>query len=80
MAAYKFASAKRVVSFGWDESTKYGDAIFTCNFQLEFTDGSIEDVCLRGLASSPSCRRAGRRPAARTYTCASDHLLALGRS
>ena len=54
MAAYKFASAKRVVSFGWDESTKYGDAIFTCNFQLEFTDGSIEDVCLRGLALHPA--------------------------
>ena len=53
MAAWKFASCKRIMCFGWDESTKFGDAVISCNFQIEHFDGSIEDVCLRGLSILP---------------------------
>ena len=34
MAARKFAACKRVITFGWDETTKFGDALFGCNFQI----------------------------------------------
>ena len=53
MAAFKFAASRRVISFGWDESTKFGNSVFSCNFQLEHFDGTIEDVCLRGLSILP---------------------------
>ena len=49
MAAWKFAACKRVISFGWDESTKFGDAVFAINVQIEHWDGTVEDICLRGL-------------------------------
>ena len=53
MAAWKFAKAKRIMCFGWDESTKFGNAVFSCNFQVQHEDGSIEDLCLRGLSIMP---------------------------
>jgi len=53
MAAWKFAACKRVMTFGWDESTKFGKAVFAVNFQLQSYDGTIEDVCLRGLTILP---------------------------
>jgi hypothetical protein len=49
MAAWKFAACKRVISFGWDESTKFGDAVFAINMQIQHWDGTVEDICLRGL-------------------------------
>ena len=54
MAAWKFAACKRVLAFGWDESTKFGDGVFSCNAQVEHYDGTIEDICLRGLSILPS--------------------------
>ena len=53
MAAWKFAKAKRIVWFGWDESTKFGDAVFSCHFVIEHDDGAREDICLRGLTIMP---------------------------
>ena len=53
MAAFKLAKCKRVLCFGWDESTKFGNAVFSCNFQVEHFDGSREDLCLRGLSIMP---------------------------
>ena len=54
MAAWKFATAVRILFFGWDESTKFGDAVFGCSFMVEYADGSREDICLRGLSILPS--------------------------
>ena len=54
MAAWKFAAAKRILSFGWDESTKFGNAVFSCNFQIVNADDTIEDICLRGLSIMPA--------------------------
>jgi len=53
MAALKFAIAKRILFFGWDESTKMGDAVFACTCQVEYFDGTREQVCLRGLSILP---------------------------
>ena len=54
MAAWKFAASKRVLSFGWDESTKFGDGVFACNAQIQNQDDTIEDICLRGLSILPA--------------------------
>ena len=53
MAAWKFAIAKRIMCFGWDESTKFGNSVFGCFAQLEHFDGRVEDICLRGLSILP---------------------------
>ena len=53
MAAWKFAWAVRIISFGWDESTKFGNSVFSCNARVQYSDGSIEDICLRGLSILP---------------------------
>lgn len=53
MAAWKFAKATRILSFGWDESTKFGDSVFSCNAQVQHGDGTVEDICLRGLSILP---------------------------
>ena len=53
MAAWKFAASNRVLSFGWDESTKFGNGVFGVNAQIENKDGTIEDICLRGLSILP---------------------------
>ena len=54
MAAWKFADCKRIMTAGWDESTKFGNAVFSCNFQVEHKDGRTEDICLRGLSIMPA--------------------------
>ena len=38
---------------GWDESTKFGDAVFAINCIVEYFDGTRESVCLRGLTILP---------------------------
>ena len=48
IAAFRFARAKRVVSFGFDESTKFGLGCLSTNAQIEQLDGSVVDVVLRG--------------------------------
>ena len=53
MAALKFAKSKRVLFVGWDESAKFGNAVFSCNFMVEQHDGTREDVYLRGLSILP---------------------------
>ena len=50
MAAWKFASCNRVQFAGWDESTKFGDSVFACTFEIELRDGTVEQCCLRGLS------------------------------
>ena len=54
MAAWKFAKAKRILFAGWDESTKFGDAVFAMTFLVEHFDGRREEVCLRGLTLLPA--------------------------
>ena len=54
MAAWKFAIAVRILSFGWDESIKFGDGVISCNAQVQYADGTIEDICLRGLSILPA--------------------------
>ena len=48
--AWRFAKARRVISFGEDESTKWGKAIITTNTQIEPHDapGTSVDIVLRG--------------------------------
>ena len=48
MAAFRFAKAKRIISFGFDESTKFGLGCLSTNAQIQQADGSIVDVVLRG--------------------------------
>ena len=38
MASFKFAIADRIMAFGWDESTKFGDDVFSCkcNAQVQY--------------------------------------------
>ena len=53
MAAMQFAASKRVMTVGWDESTKFLNSVFAIYCQLEMFDGSITEVCLRGLTVLP---------------------------
>ena len=53
MAAWKFAAAKRIKFAGWDESTKFGDAVFACTFVIVNADSTEEEICLRGLSLIP---------------------------
>ena len=48
IAALRMASAKRFVSFGFDESTKFGKNVLSTNAQIEQQDGSVVDVVPRG--------------------------------
>ena len=48
MAAFRFAKAKRIISFGFDESTKFGLGCLSTNAQIQQADGSVVDVVLRG--------------------------------
>jgi hypothetical protein len=49
----QFAASKRVMTVGWDESTKFLNSVFAIYCQLEMFDGSITEVCLRGLTVLP---------------------------
>jgi len=53
VAAYRIASAKRIVSFGFDETTKFGDGLASTNFQIETASGEICDEVLRGAFLIP---------------------------
>ena len=51
MAAMRMALARRIISFGFDESTKYGLGVLSANVQFEPHDapGTVEDVVPRGV-------------------------------
>ena len=53
IAAFRFAAATRVLSFGYDESTKLHVGVLSTNAQLEMSDGTVVDVLLRGVAVIP---------------------------
>ena len=44
MAAMRVALAKRIMSFGFDESTKFGMGLLSSNTQIEEMDGTVTDV------------------------------------
>ena len=48
LAAFRVALAKRIVSFGFDESTKFGLGLLSSNTQIEEADGVMTDVIMRG--------------------------------
>ena len=48
LAAFQVALAQRIVSFGFDESTKFGLGLLASNTQIETQEGEIVDVVLRG--------------------------------
>ena len=48
IAAFRVALSKRIISFGWDESTKFGLGLLSSNTQIETQDGEIVDVVMRG--------------------------------
>ena len=48
MAAFRVAKCRRVISFGFDESTKFGLGCLSTNMQIVLMDGSLVDVVLRG--------------------------------
>ena len=48
MAAFRVALSKRIISFGFDESTKFGLGLLSTNTQIETPEGQIVDVVLRG--------------------------------
>jgi hypothetical protein len=50
MAAFQLALAIRIISFGFDESTKWGLSIMSTNVQIETAEGHIIDVVPRGAA------------------------------
>ena len=48
IAAFRVAMCKRIKSFGWDESTKFGLGLLSSNTQIETLDGKAVDVVMRG--------------------------------
>ena len=50
MANFRVAKSTRIISFGWDESTKYGKGLLSTNTQIEPHDapGTTIDVVQRG--------------------------------
>ena len=52
MAYFRIGLSKRILSWGGDESTKFGKRIFACSFQIERHDkpGVIENVVPRGAS------------------------------
>ena len=48
IAAFRVALSKRIISFGWDESTKFGLGLLSSNTQIETQEGEIVDVVMRG--------------------------------
>ena len=56
LAAFRVALARRIISFGFDESTKFGIGLLSTNTQIEPHDapGSSVDVVMRGVTVSAS--------------------------
>eukprot|EP00966_Prymnesium_polylepis_P184914 4285642-Prymnesium_polylepis.1 len=52
-AALQVLCAKRIISFGFDETTKRGDGLASTNIQIETQEGEILDVVLRGAFVIP---------------------------
>ena len=52
-AALQVLCAKRIISFGFDESTKRGDGVASTNIQIETGSGEILDVVMRGAFVIP---------------------------
>eukprot|EP00966_Prymnesium_polylepis_P134522 3109074-Prymnesium_polylepis.1 len=52
-AGLQVLCAKRIVSFGFDESTKLGNGVASTNLQIETQDGELLDVVLRGAFVIP---------------------------
>ena len=52
IAAFRVAMARRIISFGWDESTKFGMGLLSTNTQIEPHDapGTSVDLVQRGGA------------------------------
>ena len=50
IAAFRVALSKRIISFGWDESTKFGLGLLSSNTQIETHEGEVVDVVMRGAA------------------------------
>ena len=48
IAAFRVALCKRIISFGWDESTKFGLGLLSSNTQIETQTGEVVDVIMRG--------------------------------
>eukprot|EP00966_Prymnesium_polylepis_P067687 1572441-Prymnesium_polylepis.1 len=48
IASFRVALAKRIISFGWDETTKFGHGLLSSNTQIETADGDVVDVVMRG--------------------------------
>ena len=57
IAAFRFAAATRVLSFGYDESTKLHVGVLSTNAQLDMSDGTVVDVLLRGVAENSGRHR-----------------------
>lgn len=53
ISAFRIATAKRVVSFGFDETTKMGDGLASVNLQIETAEGEICDEVLRAAFLIP---------------------------
>ena len=53
MAAFQVADSSRVLSFGMDETTKYGDSVLSTNIQILRRDGKVVDVVMRGAFLIP---------------------------
>ena len=64
----RVAKAKRVVSFGIDESSKFGLGVVSTNTQIEehgAAAGETVDVVMRGAVLSAGGRSVGRGPGVR---------------
>lgn len=53
VSAFRIATCKRVVSFGFDETTKMGDSLASINVQIETTEGEVCDEVLRAAFLIP---------------------------
>lgn len=53
ISAFRIAQCERVVSFGFDETTKFGDGLASANFQIQTMDGDVCDEVLRGAFLIP---------------------------
>ena len=53
MAASQFASSKRVLCAGFDETTKLQTGLLSTNFQCEMEDGAVRNIVLQGVVIIP---------------------------
>jgi len=53
LAASQFASSKRVLCGGFDETTKLQTGLLSTNFQCEMEDGAVRNLVLQGVVIIP---------------------------